>query len=222
MINEKKIIIFGKGYMAKIAHYYFENDSSYKAAAFTVDNLYKNEDSYLGLPLVSFEELSSQYPPSEYDLFVAIGYSKMNQTRKNKYEEAQSLGYKLVSYVSSKANIAKNVKIGDNCFILENNNIQPFSVIENDVFLWSGNHIGHDSKIGSHSFLASHVVVSGCVEIGNQCFFGVNSTLVNNIKIGDQTFVGAGSLIQKDTDANGVYVINGTKKSKVPSHRINF
>ena len=50
---------------------------------------------------------------------------------------------------------------GDNCFILEDNTVQPFVTIGNNVTLWSGNHIGHDSVIEDDCFISSHVVVSG-------------------------------------------------------------
>ena len=221
-MSKENIIIFGNGNLAKLAHYYFTIDSTYKVVGFTVDKIYKNSDNFLGLPLVSFEEIMIKYPPKFFKIFIAIGYSKMNEIRKIKYEEFKSMGYELVSYISSKANIAPNVEIGDNCFILENNNVQPFSIIKNNVILWSGNHIGHDSKIGHHCFLASHVVVSGCVEIGNQCFLGVNATIVNNIKIGYKTLVGAGCLIRKNTESNSVYFENESNRSKIPSYKIKI
>jgi acetyltransferase-like isoleucine patch superfamily enzyme len=96
--------------------------------------------------------------------------------------------------------------VGDNCFILEDNTIQPFVKIGNNVTLWSGNHIGHDSIIEDHCFLASHIVVSGNVRIGPYCFIGVNATLRNSITIAPKTLIGAGAVIMEDTIENGVYV----------------
>ena len=52
-------------------------------------------------------------------------------------------------------------EIGENCFIFEDNTIQPFVKIGDDVVLWSGNHIGHHAEIGDHCFISSHVVISG-------------------------------------------------------------
>jgi SAM-dependent methyltransferase len=58
-------------------------------------------------------------------------------------------GYELASYISPKCtNYAKS--IGNNCFIFEDNTLQPFVTIGNDVTLWSGNHIGHHSTVQSH------------------------------------------------------------------------
>ena len=78
----------------------------------------------------------------------------------------KSLGYELVSYVSSRCSFLSQYPPGDNCFILEDNTVQPFVRIGSNVTLWSGNHIGHDSVIGDHCFISSHVVVSGHVSIG--------------------------------------------------------
>jgi UDP-3-O-[3-hydroxymyristoyl] glucosamine N-acyltransferase len=96
--------------------------------------------------------------------------------------------------------------VGDNCFILEDNTIQPFVTIGSNVTLWSGNHIGHDSTIADHVFIASHVVVSGHVEIGSFVFIGVNATLRNSIRIAPGTLIGAGAVIMKSTKEQGVYL----------------
>jgi len=202
----KEMIIFGTGDIADLAHYYFYNDSNYKIVAFTVDAEYMNINEFCGLPVVPFAEIMNYYPPERYDLFVALSYSKLNQTRKEKYFAAKALGYRLVSYISSHATILNNFNIGDNCFILEDNTIQPFVSIGNNVTLWSGNHIGHHSTIHDHCFLASHIVVSGGVEIGQACFIGVNATLRDHITIGERCVIGAGTLILADTDPEGVYI----------------
>jgi sugar O-acyltransferase (sialic acid O-acetyltransferase NeuD family) len=148
---------------------------------------------------------------------VAVGYTQVNKRRAAIYSEAKSKGYELVTYVSSKCTHWDLDAIGDNCFILEDNTIQPFVEIGNNVTLWSGNHIGHHSKIGDHTFLASHIVVSGGVEIGDQCFIGVNATLRDHIKIGDRCVIGAGTLILADAEAEGLYIGKATERSTLAS-----
>ena len=216
----KPLIIFGTGDIAQLAHFYFSRDSSYTVAAFTVDAAYLQGRELCGLPIVAFEELATQYPPNTYELFVALSYAKLNEVRKNKYLAAKQLGYRLASYVSSRATVLNEGLIGDNCFVLEDNTIQPFVTIGSNVTLWSGNHVGHHSTIGSHCFIASHVVISGGVEIGESCFIGVNATLRDHIKIGDRCILGAGALLSSDAEPEGVYVGQPTERSKVPSSRI--
>lgn len=216
----KKLVIFGSGDIAQLAHFYFTTDSSYQVVAFTVDAEYLKSDSFCNLPVVPFSALVERYPPAEYDLFIALSYSKINALRKEKFIAAKALGYFLASYVSSRATVLNQGQIGENCFIFEDNTIQPFVTIGNNVTLWSGNHIGHHSSIKDHVFISSHVVVSGGVEVGEQCFIGVNATLRDHIKVGERCVLGAGTLLLSDAAADGVYVGTATARSAIPSNRL--
>jgi sugar O-acyltransferase (sialic acid O-acetyltransferase NeuD family) len=201
-----KVIIFGTGLFAQVAHFYLKNDSQYEVVAYTTDRDFIQNDKFDSLPVVPFEQVKNDYPPSEYGMFVAVGYKKVNKIRAQKYQEAKAKGYKLITYISSKIASWGDTKIGDNCFIFENQTIQPFVKIGNDVIIWSGNHIGHHATIGDHCFITSHVVISGSVKIGPYCFVGVNSTLRDGITVGRENVIGAGALIMKDTKDKSVYI----------------
>jgi sugar O-acyltransferase (sialic acid O-acetyltransferase NeuD family) len=217
-----KLVIFGAGDIARLAHYYFTRDSQHEVAAFTVDEKYRQADTFLDLPLAPFEKLVQHYPPQDYKMFVALSYARMNKLRAEKYHQAKDNGYELVSYVSSRCSFLTDHPVGDNCFILEDNTIQPFVKIGNDVTLWSGNHIGHDAVIEDHCFLASHIVVSGYVRIRNNCFIGVNATLRNSITIAPETLIGAGAVIMKDTVEKGVYLPQRAELFKKQSDEIEL
>ena len=214
---KKKLIIFGSGEIAQLAEYYFRTDSDYEIVAFTVDREFVTDAVFCGLPVVPFDEVEKRFPPDKNALFVALSYSKLNLVRKEKYLAAKLKGYQIASYLSSRATILNDGQIGENCFVFEDNTIQPFVKIGNNVTLWSGNHIGHHSVIKDHTFIASHVVVSGGVEIGEQCFIGVNATLRDHIKIGDRCVVGAGALILADLPPEGLYIGKATERSGLPS-----
>lgn len=215
----KPLVIFGNGDIAELAHFYF-NRAQRPVAAFTVDGAYLKEPGFRGLPVVPFEDVQKVYPADQFDLFVAVSYSKLNEVRKDKYLAAVGMGYRLASYISDRATVLNEGRIGENCFILEDNTIQPFVTIGSNVTLWSGNHIGHHSKIHDHCFLASHVVVSGGVEIGEQSFVGVNVTLRDHVRVGPRCVLGAGTLLLQDAEADGVYMGTGTERSRVPSSRL--
>lgn len=216
----KPLIIFGFGDIAQLAHYYFTNDSNYDVVAFTVDASYLSTTEFCGLPVVAFEELADRYPSNTYSVFIALSYSKLNQIRQEKYLAVKSQNYHIASYISSHATILNDGNIGENCFILEDNTIQPFVTIGNNVTLWSGNHIGHHSTIHDHCFIASQVVISGGVEISESCFIGVNATLRDHIKVGEKCVIGAGALLLSDAEAEGVYIGQATERAKVPSTRL--
>jgi sugar O-acyltransferase (sialic acid O-acetyltransferase NeuD family) len=201
-----KLVVFGTGDIARLAHVYFETDSTYDVVAFTVDRAYCDQKRFRDLPLVPFDEVGERYPPQSHAMFIAVSYAQMNKLRAEKYREAKGMGYVLASYVSSKCTFLSEHSVGDNCFILEDNTIQPFVKIGSNVTLWSGNHIGHDATIEDHCFLASQIVVSGRVRIGEYCFIGVNATLRNSIIVAPRTLIGAGAVIMKDTEEGGVYL----------------
>lgn len=194
----QRIVIFGSAEIAELAHFYFTHDSGYEVVAFTVDDAYVNEDSLLGLPIVPWSKLKDLYPPQDYKAHVALSYKGLNRLRQVKYEQCKSAGYELVNYISSKAVVWPGLNIGDNCFFLEQQNIQPNVEIGNNVLLWSSNHIGHGSKIGSHCYFASHIVVSGHVTIGERCFIGVNASFKDFISVGNDNFIAMSSIVTKD------------------------
>lgn len=217
---KRRLIIFGLGDVAQLAHYYFSGHPAYEVAAFTADAQYLSGDSFCGLPAFAFDALPPEYGPSACDMFVALGYSSLNAARKEKFFAAKALGYRLASFVSPHATMLNGGEVGENCFIFEDNTVQPFVKIGDNVTLWSGNHIGHHSTIGSHCFIASHAVVSGHVEVGEQCFIGVNATLRDHIKVGARCVIGAGALLLADAEPEGVYVGAATERSRVPSTRL--
>src|SRR5688572_28435296 len=216
----KPLLIFGAGDIAEVAHFYFTRDARVPVAGFTVDGAYLKDPSFCGLPVVAFEEAQARFGPATHDLFVAVSYARLNAVRAQKCAEGRARGYRLASYVSTKASVWDGFKVGDNCFILEDNTLQPFVQIGDNVTLWSGNHVGHHARIGANCFITSHVVISGGVQVGDNAFIGVNATLRDHVKVGARAVIGAGSLVLEDVPDDGVVAARGTELSKVPSSRL--
>jgi sugar O-acyltransferase (sialic acid O-acetyltransferase NeuD family) len=209
-----KIIIFGINDLAALAHFYLTIDSEHEVVAFTVHEKYRTSNSYKNLPLLSFETIQESHSVNDFMLFAPMIGTKMNQVRENIYNEGKNKGYQFISYISSKATLFDN-QIGDNCFILEDNTIQPFTSIGNNVVLWSGNHIGHHSKIEDHCFFTSHVVMSGHCIIGRNSFLGVNSTLRDGTTLAKGTLIAMGACFtRKSSEEWSVYVGNPAKKNR--------
>jgi len=205
----ESIIIFGTREIAALARYYFENDAGRRVAAFTVDDAFVEEDSFEGLPVVPFSELQGQFPPSSHGMHVALSYQGLNRLREKKYRQALEAGYELASYVCTKSAIWPDISIGDNCFILENQTIQPTTKIGNNVMIWSGNHIGHGSIIRDHVYIASHVCISGHCDIGERSFLGVNATLKDFTQVGCDCFIAMDASISSDLSDGAVALGNG-------------
>lgn len=211
-MNKFKLVIFGAAEQAELAGYLFEHDSSYEVVAYCVHQQYLETNVFNGKPIVPFEQVCERYPPEQYPMFIALGYTAINKLRTQVCQQAKAKGYKLVSYVSSLATTWPDFRCGENCLILEGNNIQPFVVIGNNVTLWSGNHIGHHSIICDNVFITSHVVVSGGCTIGENTFIGVNATLRDHIIVERENVIAAGALLTKSTEAYGVYIGSPAKK----------
>lgn len=200
-----KVIIFGITEIARVSHYYFTHDSPHEVVAFTVNQKYIKENTFCGLPVIPFEEIESIYPPDDHKMFVAILFGRVNKKRAEIYYQAKAKRYELVSYISSKAFKWDGLVVGDNCFIAECSNCQPFTTIGNDVFIMNSCSVGHDSVIKDHCFLAAHSVVLGLVTVEPYCFIGANSTIRNDVTIARECIIGAGAVILKDTKEKQVY-----------------
>lgn len=218
----RKVVIFGLKDYAELAHYYLTHDSSDEVVAFSVHRDYLPQDGkFHGLPVVAFEDVEAVYPPGEFHFFAPMSPKNMNRDRETIYLEIRRKGYQCISYVSSKATIFEN-EIGDNCFILEDNTIQPFTRIGNNVVLWSGNHIGHHGIVRDHVTFTSHVVMSGHCDIGAYSFLGVNATLRNALNVAEGSFIAMAAAVMKDTEAWGVYKGNPAEKLSIPSTKMRF
>ncbi|SFQ62509.1 sugar O-acyltransferase, sialic acid O-acetyltransferase NeuD family [Psychrobacillus psychrotolerans] len=217
--NGQKLVIVGAGEFAEIAYEYFTYDSPYEIAAFTVEKDYIKTDQLYELPVVPFDEVHRVYPINEYKAFVAVPFTNLNRLRTRFYHETKNKGYELVSYISSKAFVWRNVTIGENCFIFENNVLQHHVNVGNNVILWSGNHVGHRSVIKDNCFISSHVVIAGNCEIGENCFIGVNSTFNDEIKVGKDCFISSGALVIKNAPEGKIYKGSPAKASSVDVYR---
>jgi len=215
-----KVVVFGVSQWAELAHFYLTHDSPHDVVAFTLDRDYIEGNEYKGLPVLPFDEIERHYPAHEFKMFIPMSFKRMNHVRADKYDEAKKRGYELISYVSSKATTFPDFACGDNCFIFEDNTIQPFVKIGNNVVMWSGNHIGHHSTIKDHVMITSHVVISGCCTIEPFCFFGVNATVRDETVIARETLVGMGVTILKDTKEFEVYKAKGTEPAGFRSDEI--
>ena len=223
MDKTKRLIILGDSAFAEIAHEYFNRDSEYRVVAFSVESEYMKRNTLSGLPIIPFEEVEERFAPDKHYFYAAMVYTQLNRLRTRMYETAKDKGFLPASYISSSAFVWHNVEIGEHCFIFEDNTIQPFVKIGNNVVLWSGNHIGHHSVIRDNCFISSHVVISGFDEIGENCFIGVNATMANNIVIEQDCMIGAGAIVGRNVQENSVVkgVLGEAKKGARRLFKVN-
>ena len=216
----KKIIIFGTGELAQRIFFYLQ-DSDDQVVAFCANKSKIDKEELLGLPIITFENIEEKFPPSEFSMFIALAYSEMNKKRTKFFEEAKSKGYELYSYIHPSTKIWDKFEMGENCFILANNVIQPFVKIGNNVLIGSNNLISHNTTIDDNCFITSNVTMGGHVTIGKNCFVGLSSTINQRIKIGNECIIGAGTIISKNVNDKEVYAENSSKKLPQSSNELD-
>ncbi len=218
-----RVVIFGVADFASLGHFYLKHDTEHDVVAFSVSAEYMPSGKiFEGLPVVAFEEVEHKYSASDYVFFAPMSHRKMNRVRESVYNQIKAKGYQLISYISSKATVWPEAQIGDNCFILEDNTLQPYTPIGNNVVLWSGNHIGHHGIIQDHVLFTSHVVLSGHCNVEPFCFFGVNATIRDGLKIAEGSLIAMAASVIGDTEPWGVYKGSPARKGQVLSSDLDF
>lgn len=219
MTKTKKLVILGDSAFAEVAYECFTHDSEYEVVGFSVDAAFREKNELFGMPVVPFEEIERFFDPEHVEFYAALVYSQLNRLRTRFYVDAKAKGYRPASYISSRAFVWPNASLGEHCFIFEDNTIQPFVEIGNNVVLWSGNHIGHHSAVEDNCFVSSHVVISGFCRVGRNTFIGVNSAIANDVTIGADNWLGVGVNILKDTEPDSIFKGEQPQAAKVPARR---
>lgn len=214
------VVIFGLQDFASLAHFYLREDTGLNVVGFTVHAEYATAREFEGLPVVPFEDLDEQFPVGRASLLAPMSPRRANEDREAVFRSGTERGYQFVSYVSSRATTFSDFATGPNCFILEDNTIQPFVTIGSNVVLWSGNHIGHHSVLEDNVFVASHVVVSGHCHLESNCYLGVNSTLRDAARVGRGSMLGMGANAVSDTAPYSVNIGNPAKPTGADSRNL--
>jgi sugar O-acyltransferase (sialic acid O-acetyltransferase NeuD family) len=219
MTKTKRLVILGDSAFAEVAYEYFTHDSEYEVVGFSVDSAFLRRGELFGLPVVPFEQIETFFDPAEVEFYAALVYSQLNRLRARFYKLAKAKGYRPASYISSRASIWPNAVFGEHCFVFEDNTVQPFVKVGNNVVLWSGNHVGHHSTIEDNCFISSHAVISGFCTIGRNTFIGVNSAIANNVVIGADNWLGVGAAISLNTESDCIFKMEQPPAAKVSARR---
>lgn len=209
----KPVVIFGVGGFADQVYHYFKYDSQFDVRAFTVDQKYMQATTLHGLPVTPFETINEKYPPSEYDMFVAVAYSDLNRQRAACCAKVRAKGYKMVNYFHSSSLIPPDLVIGENCFFMEKVVFQPFSKVGDGVVVLTDTGFGHNAVVGDFCYISGGCCIAAQVEFGPYCFVSLNATFRPNLKIGESVIVGAGALLLEDAPAESVYIARGTPRA---------
>ena len=201
---KRKLYIFGTQTFAELSHFYFHGDSDYEVAGFTVDAEYMKESIFLGLPVIPYEELRVRVAPAEADIFIAIGISKINQLRAKKFFQVQQDGYRLASFLSTRAHVSQDLLVQPNTMIMDHVAMHPQVQIGFDTIIWSNTRVALKAVIGNHVWVTA-AVIGEKATIGDYTFIGINATIAPLVHVGSRNLIGAAAAILRDTQDNQIY-----------------
>ncbi len=217
-----RTVIYGNGAMAESCCLELRGDSRYEVCAFTVDPSCRDSDTLMERPLVGFDRIANEFPPSEHSMLIAVGYLRLNALRAERCVQAKQLGYSLISHISPHAIAGDGLQIGVNSVIAAGSIVSPSARIGNDVFIGAGCIIPHDVEIGDHCFLSDRVVLGGGVRVGERCYVGPNATIRNKVTVARETVIGAGAVILSDTEERDVYMAVAAERLPITSDRLTL
>lgn len=203
-MGRRKLFIFGDGNFADMAWHLFTSDSAYEVAGFTVDGAYLRRTQFNGLPVLAYEEFVRSADRAEVDVFVALGVADLNALRARKVAQVQADGFRIASFLSTRAFVPSGLVLGPNTMIMDQVNIHPKVQIGANTIVWSNSRIALNVRIGSHVWVTS-AVIGDATEIGDYSFIGLNATVAPFIRVGQCNLIGAGAVILHDTKDHEIY-----------------
>lgn len=192
----KKNLIFGCSALGRRLFHNLKNEG-HTTAAFVVDDNYCHQEQFYGLPLVPYSKMEKLFPPAEYEVYVAIGYTDMNAGRKKVMERLLERGYSLPNYIHPSV-IRDGVTMGLGNLIFAGSILDMDAKIGDGNMLFQGVIISHDTKIGSYNYFSPSVALAGDITAGNQNFFGLNCSVKNGVRIGDCCLIGSSAYVSRD------------------------
>ena len=201
-------LVFGASTTAALLAWHLEHDADADIVGFALDAEFQRGSTYEERPVRTLQEWAEVMPPESVQVLVPIVYRWMNGLRIKKVEEARALGFRIGTYVSSRALLPLGApfQARPNTIIYEGCIVQAYAEVGENVILRAGANIGHHSKVGDHSFIATGVTTGGAVTIGERCFVGIGAVIRDSVTLAPGTFVGAGAVVTRDTEPDGVYV----------------
>ena len=192
----RKVVIFGTTNFSRELSYYVEHDGGDEVAAYVLDKKYMKESTLDGKKVIAYEELESVYAKDEIEILISLGYSRMNQNRKEVFERCKRDGWQIGSFIhSSVENLASSV--GEGNLIMDKAELRFHSVIGDGNILMTKTVITHDCIVGDFNYFAGSNHITGYCNIGNYNFFGTNCVITDRRIIGNHNIVGAGVCLNR-------------------------
>lgn len=201
-----KIVLIGTGGHAKVIVDIINKEGKYEIVGCTTSDT--DSKGFEGLRIFGTDEiLPIVFSKGVVKAFVAIGD---NRIRKKVIENAEKMGFELVTVVHPSAQVAQNVHIGQGTCIMPGAIINPHSTIGKGSIINTNTSIDHDCTIENWVHIAPGTSLAGCVVVGEGTLIGAGASIIPGVEIGMWSVVGAGGVVLKK-------IPNNTKVYGVPA-----
>lgn len=192
-----KLLIIGASGHAKVVAEIALLTNRYREIVFVDDKGYSKEfgDKYIGKTDLVKEMVS------DYELFVAIGNSKIRAMFMEKYPYAD-----YPSLIHPNAVVSSSAKIERGTVVMAGAVINADSTIGEGVIINTCSSVDHDCVIGDFSHIAVGTHLCGTVNVGSHTWIGAGATVINNINICSDCMIGAGAVVVKNIKEKGTYI----------------
>lgn len=140
-------------------------------------------------------------PPSQGSVFVAFDERFGNFKRAELMQAVMERGFKLATFISPRASVASNVKIGVNTFIGDGVTIGYGSRIDYNNVLLPGVHIGNGVHIRPSCWLEPGINIGNDVQLGMHCTVRSGAFIAPNVQVGRYCELGWPQRYAKDIAA---------------------
>jgi len=158
----------------------------------------RRTEPLLGYPVLG--TLNDHELMDEDRLFCGIGNVQIRKKVFESFPDRWINCYHRDSHVSRHANIGTGNYFGPGVCVM------PGAVVMNNNILDPLSVISHDCIVGSHNHLAANACLLGRVQIGDCNLIGANSTVLPDLVIGSDNILGAGAVSTKSFDRNRIMI----------------
>lgn len=154
------------------------------------------DDFNVGAGIVgNLDFVAKNFPPSEFDFAVAIGYSNI-PARWRAWERIRDAGYRAPALVHPRAYVADNAEVGEGVMVMAGAVVDVRAHLEELVVVWPGACINHDARVGRNTFVSPNATLCGSVVIGPDTFIGAAAAVADHSQVPASSFIKMNSLFK--------------------------
>lgn len=204
-VGPRDVVMISTGMAAEVLAYYLDHMSNLNLVGFAIDKDFLRHDTFLGRPVVAWEDVTGYFPPDQVSLIGPPSFARLNAFRRDRYHAGKSMGYGFASYIHPDSVVMTN-DIGEHCIILHGVTVEPATKICENVVIWSDSHVSHHCSIGAHTFLSGLVGIAGSTTVGEECYLAGKVGVANKRRIGDRCAILNAAWIKDDVPDDSVVV----------------